>query len=183
MKKIERHPTEVTSTPPTTGPRAMETPTTAPQIPTAWARSRGMVKVFVMIDMATGFSIEPPIGLDHAKDDERAEVGGEAAEQRPGGEGAQPDDEGPPPPEAIGGRAGDHQEAGQHQRVRVHRPLEPRQRRVEVPADGGEGDVDDGDVDADDEQAHAADGEDPDAPPPAQLVGSRQRLPRVFLKP
>ena len=39
-KKMERHPTDVTSTPPTTGPRAMETPTTAPQIPTAWARSR-----------------------------------------------------------------------------------------------------------------------------------------------
>ena len=61
MKKIDRHPTDVTSTPPTTGPRAMETPTTAPQMPTAWARSRGTVKVFVMIDMATGFSIEPPI--------------------------------------------------------------------------------------------------------------------------
>ena len=26
----------------------------------AWARSRGMVKVLVMIDMATGFSIDPP---------------------------------------------------------------------------------------------------------------------------
>ena len=58
---MERHPTDVTSTPPTTGPSAMETPTTAPQIPTAWARSRGMVKVFVMIDIATGFSIDPPI--------------------------------------------------------------------------------------------------------------------------
>ena len=60
MKKIERHPTVVTSTPPTTGPKARETPTTAPQIPTAWARSRGMVNVFVMIDMATGFSMDPP---------------------------------------------------------------------------------------------------------------------------
>ena len=57
---MERHPIVVTKTPPTTGPRAKETPTTAPQIPTAWARSRGMVKVFVMIDIATGFSMDPP---------------------------------------------------------------------------------------------------------------------------
>ncbi len=60
IQKIDRHPTSVTSTPPTTGPRAMEMPTTAAQTPMAWARSRGTVKVLVMIDMATGFSIEPP---------------------------------------------------------------------------------------------------------------------------
>ena len=35
-------------------------PNTAPQTPTACARSRGSVKVLVMIDIATGFSIEPP---------------------------------------------------------------------------------------------------------------------------
>ena len=44
---------------------------------------------------------------------------------------------------------------------------------MEVLPDGGEGDVNDRDVDADDEQAHAADGQDPDAPSPAQLVLSR----------
>ena len=60
IQKIDRHPTEVTSSPPTTGPRAMDTPTTAAQTPMAWARSRGMVKVLVMIDMATGLSIDPP---------------------------------------------------------------------------------------------------------------------------
>ena len=38
----------------------MATPTTAAQTPMAWARSRGMVKVLVMIDMATGLSIDPP---------------------------------------------------------------------------------------------------------------------------
>ena len=46
--------------PPTIGPRAIETPNTAPQTPTACARSRGSVKVLVTIDMATGFIIEPP---------------------------------------------------------------------------------------------------------------------------
>ncbi len=60
IQKIDRHPTEDTSAPPTTGPRAMDTPTTAAQTPMAWARSRGMVKVLVMIDMATGLSIDPP---------------------------------------------------------------------------------------------------------------------------
>ena len=60
IQKIDRHPTDVTSTPPNTGPRAMATPTTAAQTPMAWARSRGMVKVLVMIDMATGLSIDPP---------------------------------------------------------------------------------------------------------------------------
>ena len=60
IQKIDRQPTEVTSSPPTTGPSAIDTPTTAAQTPMAWARSRGMVKVLVMIDMATGFSIDPP---------------------------------------------------------------------------------------------------------------------------
>ena len=35
-------------------------PTTPPQMPIARARSAGSVKVFVMIDIATGLSIEPP---------------------------------------------------------------------------------------------------------------------------
>ncbi len=35
-------------------------PTTPPQTPIARARSRGSVKVLVMIDIATGLSIEPP---------------------------------------------------------------------------------------------------------------------------
>ena len=38
----------------------MEMPTTAPHTPIARARSRGSMKVLVMIDMATGLSIEPP---------------------------------------------------------------------------------------------------------------------------
>lgn len=59
-QKIERQPTDSTSRPPTSGPAAMDMPTTAPQTPIARARSRGSVKVLVMIDMATGLSMEPP---------------------------------------------------------------------------------------------------------------------------
>ena len=59
-RKIARQPAEETSAPPTIGPSAIETPNTAPQMPTAWARSRGSVNVLVMMDMATGFIIEAP---------------------------------------------------------------------------------------------------------------------------
>ncbi len=59
-QKMERQPTESTSSPPTSGPAAIDRPTTAPHTPIARARSRGSVKVLVMIDMATGLSIEPP---------------------------------------------------------------------------------------------------------------------------
>lgn len=59
-QKMERQPTESTSTPPTSGPAAMEMPATAPHAPMARARSAGSVKVLVMIDMATGLSIAPP---------------------------------------------------------------------------------------------------------------------------
>ncbi len=55
-----RQPAASTSAPPTTGPTARLSPTTPPQTPIAWARSRGSVKVLVMIDMATGLSIDPP---------------------------------------------------------------------------------------------------------------------------
>ena len=60
IQKIDRQPSEETSAPPTIGPSAIEIPNTAPQTPTACARSRGSVKVLVMIDIATGLSIEPP---------------------------------------------------------------------------------------------------------------------------
>ncbi len=60
IQKIARHPIESTRDPPTTGPSAMLMPTTAPQTPIARARSRASVKVLVMIDMATGFNIDPP---------------------------------------------------------------------------------------------------------------------------
>ncbi len=60
-QKMLRQPTELTSSPPATGPSAMLRPTTPPQIPIAWARSARSVKVFVMIDIATGLSIDPPI--------------------------------------------------------------------------------------------------------------------------
>ena len=60
-QKIDCQPTELTSRPPTTGPSAIDRPTTPPQIPIARARSARSVNVLVMIDIATGLSIDPPI--------------------------------------------------------------------------------------------------------------------------
>ena len=59
-QKMPRQPTLSVSTPPSTGPSAMDRPKTPPQTPMARARSRGSVKVLAMIDTATGFIIEPP---------------------------------------------------------------------------------------------------------------------------
>jgi hypothetical protein len=60
IQKIDRQPIPLTSTPPSSGPRARLSPKTDPQMPTALARSFRSVKVLTMIDMATGLSIEPP---------------------------------------------------------------------------------------------------------------------------
>ena len=70
------------ATPPTIGPSAIEIPKTAPHTPTAWARSRGSVKVLVTIDIATGFSIEPPTACSDAEGDQQPDARREAAEQR-----------------------------------------------------------------------------------------------------
>ena len=89
IQKIDRHPADVTSSatrPP--GPSAMDTPTTAPHTPTAWARSRGSVKVLVMIDMATGLSIDPPTAWTMRKTMSSVQAGRQAAQQRAGGEDA-----------------------------------------------------------------------------------------------
>ena len=60
-QKMPRHPTVATSTPPSTGPSAMLRPNTAPQTPSARARSRSSVNVLAMMDSATGLSIDPPM--------------------------------------------------------------------------------------------------------------------------
>ena len=60
-QKMPRQPTDSTSSPPASGPSARLRPTTPPQTPMARARSPGSMNVLVMIDIATGLSIEPPM--------------------------------------------------------------------------------------------------------------------------
>ena len=61
IQKTERQPIVSISSPPTIGPSDIEIPTTAPQAPSARARSTRPVKICEMMDSATGLSIDPPI--------------------------------------------------------------------------------------------------------------------------
>ncbi len=49
----------------------------------AWARSRGMVKVLVMIDMATGLSIDPPTAWTMRKTMSRVRLGAKLQRSEP----------------------------------------------------------------------------------------------------
>ncbi len=60
IRKIDGQPAASTRKPPISGPSAMLMPTTPPHTPIACARSFRSVKVLVMIDIATGLSIDPP---------------------------------------------------------------------------------------------------------------------------
>jgi hypothetical protein len=60
IQKMDRQPIVSTSTPPTTGPSPRLMPTTPPHTPMARARSRGSVNTLVIMDIATGLSIEAP---------------------------------------------------------------------------------------------------------------------------
>jgi hypothetical protein len=75
------------------------------------------------------------------------------ADDEPGLEGA-------PPFDPVRGRAAEHQQAREHERIRVDRPLELRQRRVQRSVDRRQRDVHDRRVEAHDQEAHRADAED-----------------------
>jgi hypothetical protein len=60
-QKIARQPTVSMRAPPIRGPSAIATPCTLPHTPIARARACGSVNTLTMIDIATGFSIAPPI--------------------------------------------------------------------------------------------------------------------------
>ena len=174
IQKIERHPTVSTRSPPTTGPRAMLIPTTAAQTPTAWARSFGSVKVFVMMDIATGLSIEPPMAWIMRKTISKVRSGAMLHKSEPNRKESR-HHEGALAAEPVSGRTREHQQTGQYERVGIDGPLQSRHRSIEAPADRRQGHVHDGHVEPDDEQAHRADQQDPASTGPGQLVriGSR----------
>jgi hypothetical protein len=98
--------------------------------------------------------------------DEQAEVGRDGAQQRAEGEQRQAALEDPPSAEPVGGRARQHQQAGDDQGVGVDRPLQAREGRVKRAMDRRQRDVDDRRVQPHDQQAQRADAED-DEPRPA----------------
>ena len=74
-QKIARQSIAETRLPPTIGPSAIAIPKTDPQAPIACARSRGSVKVLVMIESATGVSIEAPTACRARKATSRPTLG------------------------------------------------------------------------------------------------------------
>ena len=127
-QKMLRQPTVLTSTPPTTGPSAMLRPTTPPQIPIALARSRRSVNVFVMIDIATGLSIDPPTACTIRNATSAPRLGARLHSSEPTREQRQAGLEGAPAADPVGRRPGEHQQAGDHQRVGSDDPLQARRR-------------------------------------------------------
>ena len=82
-QKIPRQPTELTRPPPSTGPRAMLRPSTEPQTPIARPRSARSVKVLVMMDMATGLSMDPPTPCSTRKATSQPRPGARLHSQEP----------------------------------------------------------------------------------------------------
>ena len=102
----------------------------------------------------------PGGALQHAEADQPLDSGREAAGQRGEREHRQTELEHARAAETIGGRAAQHQQAREHDRVGGRRPLQRRDRSAEVAPDRGQRNVDDRRVHAHDQQAHAADRED-----------------------
>ena len=111
----------------------------------------------------------PADRLHHPERDQPAQPGRQTAQPRADREHGQSGLERSSASDPVGGRAGQHQQAGQHERVGVYGPLQPGHRGVQVPPDGGQRDVDDGAIQADDKQAEAADDEHERAPTAAEL--------------
>src|SRR5262249_13538084 len=122
IQKIDRQPTESTSTPPRIGPSDMLRPTTAPHMPIACPRSRGSVNLLVMIDIPTGLSMDPPTACS-IRNATSVRVDGAMLQQRSHAEQHETELEDALAPDPVGRRPGQHQQAGDHDGVGVDRPL------------------------------------------------------------
>ena len=161
-KKIARHETCSVRKPPTTGPIASASPDTPAHVPIALPRISGG-NAFVMIDRVAGIMNAAPIALDRAPRHEPGLIRGEADRRARGREHGDAEEEHPPAPEDVAEPAARHEEDGEGQRVGVDRPLEARERRIEVRLDRRQRDVHDRVVEHDHEQREAHRGERPPA--------------------
>jgi hypothetical protein len=110
-----------------------------------------------------------------ALDDPAADQGllapGDGREDRARGENAEAAQEQPPAAEHVAEPADRHHQHGDGQQVRVHDPLQPNRRGVEIPLEGREGERDDRRVQHQQEQARARPGERPPLSIPFGEVG------------
>ena len=141
-------------------PKAPPAPATELQMPMARVRSRGSVKVVVMMVSVAGESTAPPRPCSA-----RAAVSSPEFWARPPSrlareKSAQPAEEDLALAEEVGEPAAEQQEAGEREHVTVHDPLQACGAVVQVAADGRKGDVHDRHVKHDHELAQADDRED-----------------------
>ena len=129
---------------------AAPAPPTAPQTPSAFARS-GPWKVVVMIDSAAGDSIAAPRPWPARAAKKHAGAAGERRGERGGGEDAEAGEEDAAAAEQVGGAAAEEQQAAEDQRVARDRPADVAAADVEVLRQVGQRDVHGGDVEDDHE--------------------------------
>ncbi len=170
IQKIAGQPTDSVSAPPDDRPQRQADPDrSAPHAD----RLRALARVGEDVaDDRHGDRIEHRSAhcLQHAKGDQQTEVRCDAAQQRSEREENQAQREHTLAAQTVAHRARQHQQARQHERIGVDRPLQARHRRVQLTPDRRQRDVDDRVVQPDDQQAHAADREDQ---PPARARDGR----------
>lgn len=100
--------------------------------------------------------------LDGPEGDQLIDPGRQGRGGGGAGEDGEPGEEEPPPAEPVTEGRTEHQQHGEGQGVRVHRPFELRQFAAEALADGGQGGGDDKIVERGHEAGDAGDDEGPD---------------------
>ena len=123
MKKIARQSTSSVSAPPSSTPMAAPAPPTAPQTPSALARSRAVEGGRDDRQRGRG-EHRGAEALAGAGGEQRGGVAGERRDERGGGEHAQAGEEHAPAAEQVGGAAAEQQQAAEDQRVAGDRPAD-----------------------------------------------------------
>ena len=130
-----------------------------------------------MIDNVAGMMNAAPKPCTRSEQDQRVRRIDLRARQRTGPEDDQAEHEAAPSTQAITGVAGDQQEAGEHDRVRVDDPLQLARRGVELTNERRQRDVDDRSVDPDDHQREAQHAEhDPSPRIERDRIGRRLKI-------
>ena len=134
IQKIHCHDRPSITAPPTSGPRATARPPMPPHAPSARPR-RSAGTAALRIVSVSGATMAPPRPCSARAATSASIDGASAASADAAVKIPRPIDEHAPPPEPVTERGAGEQEDGERQRVRVDRPLETLDRRVEVGAD------------------------------------------------
>ena len=159
-KKIHGHDSAVVRTPPSTRPTAPPPTAIAAQTPIAFVRSAPSANVVVMIDSAAGAMSAAPRPWSPRKTMSNSELGASPFSSDATVKIDDADEEHALAPDEVAGAPAEEQEAAEHQRVRVHDPLQVGVGHVEVRLDRRQRDVHDRRVEDHHELRHADEHED-----------------------